>query len=91
MWLSKTVTIDTLNDIFRRVQRSDDVYSGGAVTNNNNTNTNTTTSAAETIDLSEWIECICAIASFVFPNPFKPLWEKLGIFIEEKVISTLAI
>jgi hypothetical protein len=88
MWLSKTVTIDTLNDIFKRVQRAEDVAAGGAVVSLTHINTS---APSETIDLSEWIECICAIATFTFPNPFKPLWEKLGIFIEEKVIVALGV
>ena len=82
-WLCRTVTIETLNDIFRRVQRADDAQAASM--------NSSAPSAGDTIDLSEWIECICAIATFTFPNPFKPLWEKHGSFVEEKVIVALGV
>ena len=89
-WLSKTVTIDTLNDIFRRVQRTmpGDSSSFGAGVAAASTNMSSPlmrgsphhhhVAGGDVIDLSEWIECISAVATFTFPDPFRPLHQKLA-------------
>jgi hypothetical protein len=47
--------------------------------------------SVETLDLLEWIECICAMAVYHNPNPFKPLAAKLGQFIEDRVLTANAM
>ena len=43
------------------------------------------------LDLSEWLEAVCAIAIYADPNPFVPLHAKLQPFIEEKILTTLSL
>lgn len=87
-WLNKTVTIETLNDIFRRVQRSS-ADAGSGVDMMSSLSPIKSGNGSDVIDLSEWIECLGAVSNFTFPSPFKPLWEKLGAFIEDKVLVLL--
>ena len=57
-WSTKSMSHDALNDIFRRVQS---VSSANADVAN-----------METLDLNEWLECICAVCVYHNPNPFVP-------------------
>jgi hypothetical protein len=71
-WISRNVTVEAINEIFKRVQA---VEAG----------------SADSLDLSEWLECLCAIAVYHNPNPFAPLAAKLGGFLEERVLTLLAM
>jgi len=47
--------------------------------------------SVESLDLTEWLECLCAMAVYHNPNPFTPLAGKLGAFVEERVLGALIV
>jgi hypothetical protein len=43
------------------------------------------------VDLTEWQDCLCAMAAFATADPLRPLAEKLSTFIDERVLGALGM